>query len=1017
MKLVTASVKRPVGVIMIVLAILALGFVSLRNLAVDLFPEVELPIAVVATSYQDAAPEDVENLISRPIEGAVSTVEGVDTIQSQSQTGASLVVIMFNNGVDLDQALLEVRESVDQVQGILPEEANDPSILRFNPDSLPVMWVSLTGGEPSRLTDIANEQIVPYFERQEGVASVTVEGGEQREVQVTLDPAELQQYGITANEVTQALSAANQSASVGTVVRGNQDIQLRVIGEFESVDDVRDTLVQTPAGATIKVDDVARVTEDFKESNGLTLVNEEDSLVLSIMKNTDGNTVEVATNIKESIPQIERELGESVNVDVIIDTSEFIQQSVDTVVKNMIIGGVIAVVVLLLFLKSVRATLIIGASIPIALISTFALMYFTGQTLNVLTLGGLALGVGMMIDSSIVILENIYSHRRRGASLFDSATKGAAELTPAIIASTTTTLVVFLPMVFVEGMASDLFLPLALTVSFALLSSLVVAITLVPMLSSNLLSNVIKKEEEGKGYWFDRLISWLRDKYGNGLKRALKFRKTTVTVTFAILIASLALIPFIGAELIPASDQGQVQVNVETEPGSSFEYVSGIVDQVNEKMQPYQEDVEVSYLSVGGAAGAGAGASSGASYMMQLVPLEERDISTNDFVRDLDEDLSTIAGADISISTLESGMNFGDPISIEVSGPEHEVLQGVSEEIVDEISTIDGVLNPSSGASVGVPQLTVDVDEEHAAMYGLTEQQVIGQIQMQFNGQLATRYREGGQELDVMLYYPEEMRQDINDVVDLTIQTPTGASVPLDEVAEFVEIQGPVALTRQNQQPQMNITSQIIDRDLGSIVQDIETRMEQMNLPEGYTYTIAGQAQEMEEAFTDLAIALLFAVFLVYAVMAVQFESFLYPFVIMFAIPTSIIGVLLGLLITDISLSIPAIIGVTMLVGVVLNNSILLVDYTNILRRRGIERTEAIVEAGRSRLRPILMTTITTVLALIPLGMGIGEGAELQQPLAVTVIFGLTTSSIFTLFLVPVIYLIMDNVSKKIRVK
>jgi len=478
-KLVKTSVKRPVGVIMIVLAVLALGFVSLKNLAVDLFPEIELPIAVVATSYQDAAPEDIENLISRPIEGAVSTVEGVDSIQSRSQTGASVVMLMFKNGTDLDQALLDVREKVDQVKGFLPTEANEPNILRFSPDSLPVMWVSVTGEDAVALTEIANDQIVPYFERLGGIASVTVEGAEEREIQVILDSAKLQQYGLTSQHVAEALSATNQSASVGTVEKGNQDLALRVTGEMESLDDIKNTIIQTPAGATIHVRDVSEVKDSFKETTDLTLVNGEPSLVLSIMKNTDANTVEVATNIKDSIAGIEAELAENINVQVIIDTSKFIQLSIDSVMSNIIIGGAIALLILLLFLKSIRATLVIGVSIPIALISTFALMYFTGQTLNVLTLGGLALGIGMMVDSSIVILENIYSYRKKGHSLFDAATKGASELTPAIIASTTTTLVVFLPIIFVEGLASDLFTPLALTVSFALVASLVVAITLV----------------------------------------------------------------------------------------------------------------------------------------------------------------------------------------------------------------------------------------------------------------------------------------------------------------------------------------------------------------------------------------------------------------------------------------------------------------------------------------------------------------------------------------------------------
>ena len=918
---------------------------------------------------------------------------------------------MFKNGTDLDQALLDVREKVDQVKGFLPSEANEPNILRFSPDSLPIMWVSVTGEDAVALTEIANDQIVPYFERQGGIASVTVEGAEEREIQVILDSAKLQQYGLTSQNVAQALSTTNQSASVGTVEKGNQDLALRVTGEIESLDDINNTIIQTPAGATIHVRDVSEVKDSFKESSDLTLVNGEPSLVLSIMKNTDANTVEVATNIQDSIGGIESELAENINVQVIIDTSEFIQLAIDSVLSNIIIGGAIALFILLLFLKSIRATLVIGVSIPIALISTFALMYFTGQTLNVLTLGGLALGIGMMVDSSIVILENIYSYRKKGHSLFDAATKGASELTPAIIASTTTTLVVFLPIVFVEGLASDLFTPLALTVSFALIASLVVAITLVPMLSSKLLSTVM--DNDGKRYWFDAFLAWLYEKYSGGLKRVLKFKKTTILVTVVLLAGSLALIPLIGAELIPATDQGQAQITVKTEPGSSLDYIEGITEQINELLTAYEDTIELSYLTAGGGAGGGS-----ASYTIQLVPLDERAISTNDFVKAVNEDFKSIAGAEIIVSTLDGGMNFGDPISIEINGPEHAVLREIAEDVTAEISNVDGVLNPTSQAAVGIPQMTINIDEERAAAYGLAEQQITGQIQMQFNGQLATRYRERGQEIDVTLYYPEDERSELADLTDMKITTPAGASLPLEEVAEFIEIQGPVALLRHNQQPQMNVTSQInADRDLGSVVEDVETQLAGMNLPEGYTYSVAGQAQEMEEAFTDLGLALIFSIFLVYAVMAIQFESFLYPFIIMFAIPTAAIGVLIGLFVTDIALSVPAIIGITMLAGIVVNNSILLVDYTNILRRRGMDRLEAIIEAGRSRLRPILMTTLTTVFAMVPLGLGIGEGAELQQPLAVTIIFGLTTSSIITLFLVPVIYLILDNVSRKFRRK
>jgi hydrophobe/amphiphile efflux-1 (HAE1) family protein len=1011
LKLVNTSVKRPVGVIMIVLAIIALGIVSVRNLAVDLFPKIDLPIAVVATSYQDAAPEDVENLISRTIEGAVSTVEGIDTLQSRSQAGSSLVVMMFKNDVDLDQALLDVREKVDQVKAMLPEQAGDPTILRFSPEAMPVMYVGLTGKDAVKLTEIANEQVVPYIERQGGVASVTVEGAKEREIQIELSQAKLQQYGISAQSIVQALNSTNRSGSVGTIEKGNQNLQLRVTGEFESVDEIGKTIIQTPTGATIQLKDVAEVHDTFNAFTSTAFVNGEHSLVLSMMKQTDANTVEVAGNIQDSLEELKAELGSEVELEVLIDTSEFITMSIDSVVQNILIGGAISVFVLLLFLNSIRATLVIGLSIPIALISTFALMYFTGQTLNVLTLGGLALGIGMMVDSSIVILENIYSYRKQGYSLKEAAVKGASELAPAVIASTTTTIIVFLPMVFVEGIASDLFMPLGLAVAFSLVASLVVAITLVPMLSSKLLSKAMEKD--GRRYWFDTFLDKVRARYSGGLKRVLKFRKTTVLVTALAIAGSLALIPLIGAELMPAADQGQAQINVETQAGTNSDYMLGIVEQVNETIAEYDDVIEVSYVTIsnGGMGMMGPSSANQASYTLQLIPVSERDRSTKEIMQEMNESLQSIAGAEITASSTDASLSTGDPIQIQLNGPEHGVLRELATQVVAEIATIDGVSNPTTGASEGVPQMSILIDEGKAAAYGLTQEQIMSQVQMHFMGQTATRYREEGQEMSVVLVYPEDERSTINHLHDIKIQTSTGTVLPLDELAEFSETQGPVALQRQNQQAQMNVTTGITGRDLGGISADIEARLGAMNFPEGYSYTMGGEAADMAEAFVDLGIALAFSIFLVYAVMAIQFENFLYPFIIMFALPTSVVGVLGGLFIAGVPLSVPGFIGIIMLAGIVVNNSIVLVDYINILRGRGMERNEAIIEAGRSRLRPILMTTLTTVLAMIPLGLALGEGAEMQQPLAITIIFGLSVSTLFTLFLVPVIYTMFDDLT------
>ncbi|MUV37354.1 Multidrug resistance protein MexB [Lentibacillus sp. JNUCC-1] len=1015
MKLVQTSVKRPVGVIMIVLAIIALGVVSVRSLAIDLFPKIELPIAVVATSYPDAAPEDVEELISRPIEGSVSSIEGIDTIQSQSQPGASLVVMMFKNGTDLDQALLDVREKIDQTKGFLPEQANEPSIIRFNPDQLPLMWVSLTGKEAAELTSIAEDQVVPYLERQGGVASVNIEGAKTREIQIELNETAMQQYGVTAQTITQSLNSTNQSSSVGVVEKGSKNLQLRVVGEFTSVDDIKQTIVQSETGATIQVDDVADVKDTFKKSSSETLVNGKSSVVLSIMKKTDGNPVDVAGNVKDAISDMKGDLSSDVDLDVVIDTSEFIELSINSVVQNILIGGIISIFILLLFLKSIRATLVIGVSIPIAIISTFTLMYFTGETLNVLTLGGLALGLGMMVDSSIVILEHIYTYRQRGYSLKEAAINGASELAPAVIASTTTTLVVFLPIIYVEGIASDLFTPLALAVSFALITSLIAAITLVPMLSSKLLASAMG--EEGRRYWFNRFLDKVGNLYQRMLKWVLKFRKITVAATLAIIVGSLALIPMIGAEFIPSADQGQVQISVKTASGTSLEDTEDVVEQINDKITDYESLIETNFVTVGGGdqMGGGAGGSGNtASYMIQLLPASDRDQSTSQVVADIDEDLQGIAGAEITVSTMDGGMSTGDPIQIQLHGPEHGVLRDLSEDVIDELNQIDGVHNPESSASEGLPQMTIKVDESAAAAYGLNQQQITGQVQMKLNGQTATQYREGGEEINVVMKYPEENNRTISDLLDLKIQSPSGAVIPLQEVADLTQTQGPATLTRQNQRPQLNITSGVMDRDLGSVVDDVKKTLNDMPFPEGYDFDIGGQAQDMQESFQDLALALVFSIFLVYAVMAVQFENFLFPFIIMFAMPTTVVGVLLGLFITGIPLSIPGFIGIIMLAGIVVNNSIVLVDYINILRRKGMERYEAILEAGRSRLRPILMTTLTTVLAMVPLALALGEGSETQQPLAVTIIFGLSVSSLFTLLLVPVIYSFFDDFTAKV---
>ncbi|MFC0013787.1 MULTISPECIES: efflux RND transporter permease subunit [Allobacillus] len=1012
-KLIETSIKRPVGVIMIILAILALGFISFRNLSVDLFPEIDLPIAVVATSYDGAAPQEVEELVTKPIESSVSTIEGIEQVQAQSQPGSSLVMMMFSMDTNLDNALLNVRESVDRVSGFLPEGANSPSVLRFDPAQMPVMWIGLTGSDKAELQRVAENDIQPLFERQAGVGSVQIEGGESEEIQVQLDQQQLAQYGMNSQQVMQAVQNANQSMSAGVIERGNQELQLRIPGEYESIDEIRNTQIQTPQQTFIRLDDIATVERATVESNGLSMVSGEEAVVLSILKQTDANTVSVSDEIQAAIKKAEKDLPEGIEAKIVFDNAEFIRMSINSVVQNLLLGAAFAVLILLLFLKSFRATLVIGLSIPIAVISTFTLMYFTGETVNILTMGGLALGIGMMVDSAIVILEHIVTYRERGYSMKEAARLGASEIAPAVIASTTTTLVVFLPIIFVEGIASEIFAPLALTVAFALIASLIASITLIPMLSSKLLSKAM--QNNGRRYWFDRLMDKVIAIYQKMLRGVLRFRKTSILGTLVIIVATLFLIPQLGAAFIPEADQGQIEISVETPTGTTLSATREVVEKVNNIIDKDSDLVESNYLSVGseGQGGPMGGGSNVGSYMIQLIPSGERDETTEDVMKRWNDQVEDIPGAEINVAVMGAGISAGSPIQIQMTGPDFDTLKRLADETVAEISEVEGVHNAGTSADEGRPEMQINIDRNKAAELGMTYDQVMGQVSMQLNGRVATQFRTEGQELDVRVMTPEEQRSTIEDVENLLIQTPAGAMVSLSSIASIDQEIGPASLTRQNQQRTITVSSEILDRDLASVTSDVESKLANMHLPEGYDYSIGGEAEDMAEAFGDLALALVFSIFLVYAVMAVQFENFLHPFVIMFALPTTIVGVILGLFVTGLPFSIPAFIGVIMLAGIVVNNAIVLVDYINILREKGQERFSAIMDAGASRLRPILMTSLTTILGMIPLSLGLGEGGEAQQPLAVVIIFGLLVSMFFTLLLIPIVYTFFDDLSRK----
>lgn len=1023
MKLVDLSVKRPVGIIIIVIAVMLMGAVSLNGLALDLLPDIDFPVAAIMTSYQGAGPEEVENLITKPLEGALATLEGLENLQSISVSNQSVIYMEFNFGTDLDFALLDIRDKVDLIKGMLPEDADSPTVLKFDPNSFPIIQLSVSGFmDESQLTDFAEDLIQPQLERIPGVAQVSLSGGKVREIQVEVDPVRMEGYGLTLNQIVQAIGGENLSASVGRLTRGSQDMQLRVTGEFTNTEDIKKINISLPGGGWVKLEEIANVSDTFKEQNSYAYVNGEPAVSLSISKSSDGNTVSVSDDVNKQIKRLQNQLPNGVSLTVVYDTAEFITGSISSVVRNMLLGGSFAVLVLYLFLGNIRSTLIIATALPFAVISTFTMIYFSGNSLNILTLGGLALGIGLMVDSAIIILENIYSYRQRGFSRLEAAKKGASEIGGAVIASALTTVAVFAPIVFTQGLASEIFTPLALTVTFSLLGSVAVALTLIPMMASRLIRDQDINMERRKYKFLTNLvlntIEKLQKTYGRILKWALSHRKTVVTATMVLIIASLALVPMVGMEFIPSFDQGELAVEVQLPAGTQLEQTAEVLMDLGNYLSttPGVENVfiNVGAGGLGGDPGFNSSGNTGSIYA-RLVPLDQRELSTDEVLKKMIAYGESIPDVDLQASSVQSGGFSGSPISVEITGDELDVLKDISQEVRGIVASVEGTLNVEDSFSDTRPELQVIINRDIAATYGLNFNQIMQTVRTGFNGQTASLMKINGQEIDIRVQLSENRRQDINHLGQLTIRTPMGANIPLYEVAQFKEVDGQGTINRKNQERGANVTADIIGADLASISQSIEKEVQNIVLPEGYSINMGGQQKEMSDAFIDLALALLLAIFLVYAVMAVQFESFLYPFIIMFSIPATIIGIIVGFVITGRTLSVPSFIGIIMLSGIVVNNAIVLVDYINILRKRGIERDEAIISAGLQRLRPILMTTLTTVLAMAPLAIGIGEGSEMQAPLATVIVFGLSFSTLITLIFVPVIYIIMDNFSTKMK--
>lgn len=1024
MRLADVAVRRPVGVLMLAVVVLLLGAISLSRLSIDLLPEMNFPVVAIVTGYEGAGPQEIEQLVTRPLEETVATVENLKRLNSVSRTGSSLVIAEFDWGVDMDVVAQDVRERVDMAKGYLPTDAKRPMVLKFDPSMMPVLIMGFTGDQSlSDLHRIAENTVKPRLERLEGVASVEVQGGLEREIKVDLDPVVLNGYGVALEQVTRAIRGGNQNLAAGRLSEGTRDYLVRVPGDFYDLRDLEGVAVPVPNGAPVRLVDIATILDGYSDQNVINRLDQQPSLAIIIQKQPQANTVQVVQRVQAALAGIEGELPGNMRFRTAFDQAEFIENSIINLRNDLLAGSALASLVIFIFLRNIRTTLIICTAIPLAVIGASNMIYFSGETLNLLTLGGLTLGVGMIVDDAIVVLENIFRHRQNGLGPLEAARTGASEVTGAVVGASLTSMAVFVPIAFVGGFASELFSPLALTVIFALLSSLVMALTVVPMLSSRLVGrNAGETVPEPEGSRLRRLsylsgiwIEVLKAFYGRVLAWSLKNRCKVVGLAGAVFVASLALVPLVGMEFFPAMDEGMVRIAVEMPRGTVLGETDRVVALVEEIVAELPE-VETIFVSTGGGSGemgleAGS-ASDRAQIDLQLVSQRERHRSSEAVAEAIRRQLAVIPGAKFEVASagfFGGGMMGGNPVEVRLKGDDLDVLARLSQQTVPLVAGIPGIRDVTSSLEEGRPEVRVQVDRDRAAVHGLTVQQVASTVRTALHGEVATHYRVGGEEVDVRVRLTEEARRHLADLENMMLTAPTGASVLLRDVAYLEMGESPVAIDRRDQARIISITAGITDRDLGSVSRDVQAALEGLALPSGYQVEIGGEAQDMMETFGELMFALLLAVILVYIILAVLFESLFFPFVIMFAVPTSLTGMVLALLLTGRSFSMPAFIGVIVAVGIVSKNAIVLIDYVNQLRQRGMDRDEAIRAAGPIRLRPILMTALTTVFAMLPIAIGLGDGAELQAPLATVIIGGLIFSTAISLVLVPVIYSILDD--------
>lgn len=1024
MSITNVAIKRPHTTIMFYLAVVVISAVSLARLPIDLMPDVTFPSISVVVDYPGAAPEEIETLIARPVEEAIGSVSDVDRIDTYCQEERAVVRVRFQWGTDLDEIANDMRQRLDRIRDSMPDDARQPVLYKYDFNMSPIIRYGVAADMTSReLRYLVEDTLQPRLERVPGVAAVDIVGGNRREIQVNLAAEKLDSLNIPAQLVVDKIREENLDLPAGEITQGDINLLVRTYGQFKSIEEIEQVVLATRDEVPIYVRDVATVVDGIEELRQVMRINGQDAISLRVVKQATFNTVEVADNVNAEIEKIQQEMPH-LNIATLWDSSDFIKDAISGVQNAATFGATLAVVILLVFLRNLRSTFIIACSIPVAVMASFSLIYFSGFTLNIVSFGGLALGIGLLVDSSIVVLENIFRHREAGESPHEAARKGTQEVSLAILASTLTTVVVFVPLLFLSGPSRIMFGQLSYIVAFSLVCSLAVALTLIPMLSARLLR---LDNHDGKSIIHvlfrasEALFLRIDNAYRSVLHFALARRGLVVFASIALFLFALPFARVIPFEYMPSADEGEVDVYGKMAPGTRLE----AMDEAFTKLEAIVVDsmgnqIKHRETSFGSTNWWRGGGGNNGEIELALKDIDERSMTSEEIAAELRKVVSQVPG--MQLRTRPSGGLFifrilqgDDSIAIDIRGHDQEQAAYIAKQVKDIVETIPGISDAYMAEDDSRPDMGIEIDREKAAEFGLTVSQIARTLRIKYGGQDATMFREEGDEFFVKVRLAEEDRIDADTVEGLWVTTPEGQRVAVSNFIRPKRGTGPTSINRVDKERSLSVAASLEpDYALGNVMAEVQERLAAVKLPEGFTLTYGGEYEDQQESYRQLAMGLILALILIYMVMCAQFESLIHPLIIMFAIPFALIGVIAAMVWTDTTLNIQSILGMTMLAGIAVNNAIVLVDYINMLRReRGMSLAQAIEEGGRHRLRPIFMTTGTTLLALSPMALGIGAGGELQAPMARVVIGGLFTSTVITLVFVPVLYSIVEELFEK----